>query len=214
MREEAKQKRLSIDELAGLKFNRFTVIGRAPNDKRGQTYLHVICECGVKKIVRANRVRSGETKSCGCYLIDIATTHNMAYSPENGIWRGIKKRCYNKNDKRYDRYGGRGIRVSEEWINSFETFYRDMGARPSNKHSIERIDNDGDYCKENCKWATMKEQCMNRSSNHRLMYKGEMRSLKEISIMTKFPYKTLAGRIRAGWTLDNAINKPIRGQSK
>lgn len=205
-----KEKRKSINELVGEKFNRLTVLGRAPNDHRGQTYLYVRCDCGVEKTVRANRVRNGYTKSCGCYLIDVATTHNMAYTAENDIWRGMKKRCYNKNTKSYHRYGGRGIKVCDEWLNSFETFYKDMGKRPSDKHTIERIDNDADYCKENCKWATMYEQNINRSTNHILLHKGEMRSLKEISVMEGLAYGTFVSRLKRGWTLYDAINKPIR----
>jgi len=123
------------------------------------------CSCGVVKSICGSDLRSGNTNSCGCKHYTKVTKHNLCQSVEYKTWRSIKTRCLNPNFDQYDDYGGRGITVCDEWIDSFETFLKDMGSRPSNKHSIDRIDNDKNYCKENCRWVTRKEQCRNKRTN-------------------------------------------------
>lgn len=131
--------------------------------------------------------------------------------PEYTIWLGMKRRCYNANVKNYDRYGGRGIKISQEWFYSFWEFYKDMGPRPSSEHSIERKDNSKGYCKENCKWATRKEQCRNRSSNTYVIYKDKQITLAELSELTGIKEATLQYRHSQGKSIEEII-KPVGEQ--
>jgi len=106
--------------------------------------------------------------------------HGLSKTRENRIWRGIKDRCYNPNRPEYVRYGGRGIKMCEEWKNDFTTFYRDMGVRPSPNHSVERIDTNGDYEPSNCRWATRVEQQNNMRGNVKVKYMGEVMTLGQL----------------------------------
>lgn len=163
----------NFKDIAGQKFGRLTAV-EFSHIQNGRTFWVFVCNCGSKIIVEGWDVRSGHTKSCGCFNRETATnrntTHGMSYTPEFQCWTGIINRCTNKKDRRYADWGGRGITVCDSWIESFENFYSDMGPRPSPKHSIERIDNDGPYCKENCKWATQAEQNKNKRPNKKTKY--------------------------------------------
>lgn len=142
---------------------KFLKVTRTTNRK---TFALYECECGVIKEIRKDQVEvksdRPRTYSCGCLKIkklkERKTIHGLSKTPEYRAYHHMKERCYVVTDKRYKDYGGRGIKISKKWLISFDTFYKDMGKRPSNKYSIDRIDNNGDYCKENCKWSTAKEQ--------------------------------------------------------
>lgn len=120
------------------------------------------CECGTTQRVSGNEIRRGKTKGCQKCKYNIFNNKSYSDYPEYTVYNGIKQRCYNINNEKYKDYGGRGIKMCERWLVSFENFYNDMGGRPSNEYSIDRINVDGDYCKENCRWATIKEQNNNR----------------------------------------------------
>lgn len=128
-----------------------------------QRFLLVKCKCG-KILERAfNSISSGASKGCnGCHIRIKQITHGLTYSAEYNIWHGMKQRCNNPNSGKFNDYGGRGIKVCKRWLNSFENFYKDMGKRPSKYHSIDRINNDGNYTPANCRWATKKQQQNNR----------------------------------------------------
>lgn len=152
--------------LSGQRFHRLTanqIAKDKPSD--GKVYWECICDCGEVVIVRAESLKSGNTKSCGCLHKDtvgkLKTTHGLSDTTEYFIWQGMWARCTNPNHKSYNNYGGRGITVCERW-RLFENFLEDMGLRPGPEYSLDRKENDKGYCKENCRWATGTEQANNR----------------------------------------------------
>lgn len=167
--------RLSFVKDAGrIKYKRSTVL-----------LIECICTCGNTIIVRKPKFVNGVTKSCGCLQKEHASqfnkSHGMTNTPEYRSWYAMLTRCNNKNSAQYKDYGGRGIVVCEEWVNSFENFFKDMGYKPSRNHSIERTDNNKGYNKNNCVWATRIEQCSNKSNNRKFLYKGQELTVTEIS---------------------------------
>lgn len=148
---------------AGDKFNYLTAIKFHSKNTAGKQFWFFRCSCGIRKIVCVNNVKNGTTKSCGCLQRKIATKHGMANTKTYNNWHGMKTRCYNKNEKNYKYWGGRGIKVCKRWM-KFENFLEDMGECPKGK-SLDRKNNDKGYCKENCRWATPKQQANNRRDN-------------------------------------------------
>ena len=148
-----------IMDLLGRKFGRLTVISRAES-KGGKAYWNCQCDCGKETVVYGSYLRTGHTKSCGCYNEDKKIKHKMYGTPEYRSWNHMLQRCNNKNSHKYSDYGGRGIVVCEKWL-AFENFFADMGQRPHGK-TLERIDVNGNYEPSNCKWATATEQQRNQ----------------------------------------------------
>lgn len=151
-------------DLTGQKFERLTAI--EPTEKRdvnGCVIWFCLCECGTEDVpVSSKHLRSGHTKSCGCLILDVKTTHGMCYSREYASRHAMIDRCENPNNPSFPNYGGRGIKVCDRWRNSFENFLEDMGLRPEGKTLDRWPDNDGDYELSNCKWSTPLEQQQNR----------------------------------------------------
>lgn len=158
-----------IIDLTGQRFGRLVVIEKDENrnGKSTNAYWKCKCDCGNEVSVISKSLRNGETKSCGCYRSEYwkgqMTTHGMSQSRIAHIWYSMRQRCANPSNPAYSEYGGRGIKVCDEWDNSFSSFC-DWAMRSgySEKLSIDRIDNDGDYTPTNCKWSTAKEQANNR----------------------------------------------------
>ncbi|HNB01941.1 MAG TPA: hypothetical protein PLK61_09060 [Nitrosomonas sp.] len=164
-------------DLIGQKFNRLIVIEFAGRSKYGASKYKCRCECGNEKIILANSLKSGNTKSCGCLAVETGKIkgkinglkrriHGQAVTSketkEYKAWQNMKDRCYNVNYKGYKHYGRRGIRVCDKWLNNFETFFNDVGKAPSSNYSLDRINNDGNYEPGNVKWSTSFEQNQNR----------------------------------------------------
>ena len=160
---------------SGDRFEALVVVEELPIQKylNGGKYrsFRLVCDCGSEVRTSLGHLRSGHTSSCGC----AKGTHHQSDLPEHDVWRQMKHRCKNATCQAYPRYGGRGIEVCDAWKNSFETFIADMGLRPSDGHTIDRIDVNGDYEPSNCRWATRQEQMYNIRTNREV----EFRSVKK-----------------------------------
>lgn len=198
----------------GCVFNRETA---HKNEKRLAEF---ICSCGniFESVIQS--VKNGNTKSCGCrkhesgrrQILEINrfVNHGMSKSSEYKSWMQMKRRCMNSADKHFMDYGGRGISVCDRWIMSFEHFFEDMGFKPGPEYSIDRIDNDGNYDPNNCKWSNHLEQARNRRSIKKIEYMGKSMMLIEWSEMLGIPLKTLYDRIyRRKWPIDRVFTQPM-----
>lgn len=213
---------------AGSKFGRWTVLERAedyvnPKGFHFRKYF-VLCECGTKKSVRESSLLSGESKSCGCYCKEIAgernKTHGMSGHPLFRVWFDMNRRCYDSKRKDYIHYGGRGISICEQWrrtpdCSGFRQFLIDMEQSHSEGLEIERIDVNGNYCPENCKWATHREQIINRRHfdgkfNARFIeFRGETLCISMWADKLGINSKILMDRItKLGWDIERAFTTP------
>lgn len=195
----------------GAKFNRLTILGMSTNGSNYAKRVICICDCGNNTTVNLANLKNSNTKSCGCLwsetIIKTNTFHGMSSTREYSCWEHIKTRCYNTKAECYPDYGGRGIKVCDRWLNSFENFFKDMGNCPSKKHSVERVENDGDYEPNNCKWATGFEQAGNKRSNFRIYYNGEYKILAEWSRILKISPSTIRKYIKKGNSFEFIYNK-------
>lgn len=179
------------------------------------------CACGTRRAVRLTELRRSRSTSCGCLTREGAAkrfgalrrTHGETAgrkpTPEYTAWAQMIRRCENVNFRGFAGYGGRGIRVCQEWRESFSTFLADMGRRPSPSHSLDRIDNGGNYAPSNCRWSTKKEQAVNRSRTHWLEYGGSRLCLKDMAALHGLSSAVLSARIRFGWDLRRALTTPV-----
>lgn len=198
-------------DLTGERFGRLLVEGTSGYNKHHQLYWKCECECGKYKEVLGSSLRNGMTQSCGCLQKEAASKinykHGMAKTPIFNIWWSMMQRCYDKNSQAYNRYGGRGINVCNQW-QQFEGFYADMGDKPKDM-SLDRIDNNGDYSPENVKWATAKDQANNRKSNVVLEHNGKKQTMQQWSDELGLKVGTVWARLNRGWDISRALSKGV-----
>lgn len=199
--------------MAGERFNYLTVIGVDESKPIGNgkpMFWLCECDCGNRVSVRAYDVRSGNTKSCGCFkrrkAKELPTTHGESKTKLYGVWNAMMARCYNPNVDRYPRYGARGIKVCDEWLHNYVAF-RDWAL--SNGYTdgltIDRIDVNGNYCPENCRWVTKADQMKNTSTNRFLTYNGETHTLSDWARIAGISAPTLNKRLKRGWSLEKTL---------
>lgn len=191
-------------DLIGKKFNRFTIIKRDKN-RNQLKYFICKCDCGTIKSIRLSNLKNGHTKSCGCLKSEInskngklrMTTHGETHTRLYNVWTSLRRKCYNKKNDHYKWYGARGIIVCDEWLEKYDNF-RDWALKNgySDKLTIDRIDNNGNYTPANCRWATMKEQSNNRRSNVNITYKGQTKNITQWSEYTGISIYALRRKIK------------------
>ena len=163
-----------IKDVRGQKFERLAVLDEPPVMRNRRLHWHCICACGNRRLVAGSALRSGLTKSCGCYNREHSarrhTTHGLSKTADYRRWQHMIQRCYDPNTKQFKDYGGRGIAVCDRWrgVSGFLNYLSDIGPRPSARHSVDRIDNEGHYEPGNCRWATQKEQVRNQRKRARI----------------------------------------------
>lgn len=188
-------------DLAGRRFGRWAVLGLS-GDRSGRLYKWTCrCDCGTVRDVVSATLVNGASQSCGCLHREMArelnTVHGGKGTPEYRAWKHMRERCNNPNDKRYENYGGRGIRVCDRW-NDFTAFMSDLGPRPSRRHSIERIDVNGHYEPGNVKWATVKEQARNKTTTLYVEVDGRIKKVSDLAETLGVKYDTLLKRAKRG----------------
>lgn len=195
-------------DLTGQRFGRLTAIRWV-----GPSHWECECECGAITPARTVVLIRGNKRSCGCLAKDLrkqqATKHGMCGTREYDAWHTMIQRCNNPALKNYPNYGGRGIRVCERWTNGFAAFYEDMGDIPSAEHSLDRIDNNGNYEPSNCRWATRAEQDRNKRTNRYYDHDGRSMTLTEWSKELNVSPTSLKARLRKGMTIGEVISEPI-----
>lgn len=198
-------------DLTGLRFGKLTVISKAPykhhKNGRKRAAWNCLCDCGNEKVVLTENLVNGHVSSCGCKK----EKHSMSYSRLYSIWNGMKDRCNNPHHKFYSRYGGRGISVCEDWQTDFNSFMNWSYANGYEENlTIDRIDNDKGYTPDNCRWATMKVQRNNASSNKILSFNGRTMNVTKWANELNISRHTLYTRLRKGWSVEKALTTPRR----
>lgn len=211
-------------DLTGQRFSRWKILSKSPRKERCAYWL-CVCDCGNQKEVSSQSLKLGDSTSCGCRQKEVAKEngkkvgnlpkpwaikHGMTNTKEFQAWMNMKARCNNPKFKLYPRYGGRGIQVCVEWQSNFESFYRDMGKRPSPKHSLDRIDNNKGYSKDNCRWATIGEQALNTSRNVYIEKDGIKLSITQWSLKLGGTSNLIANRLLRGWSIERAISTQVK----
>lgn len=195
----------------GTRFGRWVVIG-ATHNNRGHMSVLCRCDCGTERIVRISGLLNGTSQSCTCLRLEriavAITTHGQSLSAEYRAWRSAHDRCENSKIRNYQNYGGRGIKVCVRW-RQFENFLEDMGLRPTSKHSLDRINVDGDYTPDNCKWSTRQEQNTNTRRSRYITIGDKTQVAKEwVKELGVVSYSAAIYRLKHGWNPVDAVTIP------
>lgn len=193
---------MRYESMIGKRYGSLTVIKLEYKAKNGSNYWLCKCDCGNKTIVRTDNLRNGHTKSCGCLRektsSELLTTHGLSETRIYKIYKAMKSRTTNKNSTGYKNYGGRGIKICDEWLSDFRKFYYwSINNGYKDGLTIDRIDVNGNYEPSNCRWTTMKEQGNNKRNNHNITYNGETHTMKQWAERLGINYYTLERRINA-----------------
>lgn len=217
---------LAKSDLVGRKFGRLTAIERDDRFVNGKkiVYWKCLCDCGREHSVRVYSLLNSAVRSCGCFQRESAAKRSLKHGIYAGMrnkepsfmttWRGMLYRCEKPTFPAYKNYGGRGIRVCDRWRlgdgerQGFECFRDDMGPKPTSSHTLDRIDNEGNYEPSNCRWASRREQGLNTRVNHHVTLAGRRVTLTEAAESTGIPYNVLQGRLKNGWDEAKALATP------
>lgn len=195
-------------DLTGQRFGKLLVIEKVKFGYANYKW-RCVCDCGNEHFVKTYHLLHGDVKSCGCEHFKACVTHGMTETRLYHIWCTMKARCYRKTAQKYQRYGGRGIVMCEEWKNDFQSFYDwSMANGYQDNLSIDRIDNDGNYYPSNCRWADARTQANNTSSNIYFEYNGERKTLSQLAREHNIKPSIVSGRIKRGWDVKRAIETP------
>ena len=190
-------------------FGKLTVLKREGSDKEGKALWLCKCDCGNEALITGKRLRKGTTKSCGC----IVSKHNMTDTTTWKSWRSMMRRCYETTNQHYERYGARGIRVSEKW-HEFVNFLTDMGERPDGT-SLDRINNDGNYEADNCRWADNFTQNNNRGDYNTKPTLGDLTlNINEWGRKLNIKPTAITERLRRGWSIEKTLTTPCKSYTK
>ncbi len=196
-------------DLTGQRSGRLIVVRQAGRDKWKNILWSCLCDCGNTTTVLGGAIRKGRIQSCGCTKIQHGHSKKGEMTQIYSTWTAMRQRCNNLKHPEYKNYGKRGIVVCKRW-EKFENFLEDMGEPPTDKHSIDRIDNDGNYCKSNCRWATLKQQQRNKRNNLFITYDGKTQCLAAWAEEFDIKYGTLESRLRRGWSIGKALTTPVK----
>ncbi len=205
---------MRVIEMSGLRFGRLVVLGRGSRGSGPEVHWFCRCDCGAEKLFSGYKIRSGHTKSCGCFSRDAVASLNLTHGHARGrkhsatyeTWSAMLGRVGPSSDKAAF-YFSRGIRVCERW-RRFEEFVADMGERPDGR-TLDRINNDGNYEPGNCRWATKTEQSRNRRNNVVLTHGGHTATVPEWAEKTGINAKALRRRVSLGWSDKEALTRPV-----
>lgn len=192
----------------GQRFGRWTVIGERFRDPTGHVRRRCQCDCGTIREICIESLQRGTSKSCRCAT---RSRRGLSGTLEYRIWCGMRARCLNPESANFHLWGGRGITVCPEWVNDFPRFLVDMGPMPSSEHSIDRIDNDGPYSPDNCRWATQIEQANNRRGNHLLEFRGRSQTMAQWARELGLSRAVIQARLKYGWSVERVLTQKVRG---
>lgn len=188
----------------GEKYGSYLVLSEGQqNDATKRKMFLCRCDCGSEHLVSGTSLRTGRQPRCFECAV---TTHGLSKTPMYRLYTGIKARCYSPSEPAFKHYGGRGIAMCDRWLNSFENFLADMGERPSKKHSIDRIDVNGDYCPENCRWATAREQNRNKRNNVFIEFNGERLCISDWGVRLGITPCVIGQRLARGLSAAEALD--------